>query len=497
VRWVRRPVFQEGPYRFEVWADDGVRLWVDGLLLIDAWHDSTPTRHEAHLWLSAGPHDVKVEYYERTGEALIRVHWERLTAFQYWRGEYYANRHLSSNPRLVRDDGEIRFDWGVNAPTPGLPKDDFSARWTRTVTLPGGRYRVWAVADDGVRFYVDGVRIIDEWHDAVGQVYTHELLLAPGAHTFIVEYYERGGNALISAGWDLLATLTPTPSSTATAAPTPTATQTPTATETPEATPTASPTTTASPTATVTPEASPTASQTPTATSTVEPTATPTTTPTATETPEATPTASQTPTATSTVEPTATPTTTPTATETPEATPTETQTPTATATASPTPSPTPTEVWAATYYDNPTLSGAPVITDTTTAIQYDWGLEAPTPQLPVDGFSVRWTTTHTVTNRLYAFRLRVQGGARVLVDGVVVLDQWEPGLYQTLVRRRAASGPHQVTVEYRNVEGPAAISFTWVNTRLGWRPGLAEEVTLAESPTPVMPAAKERLIRGW
>lgn len=504
VRWLRRPIFEAGNYRFTALADDGVRLWVDGKLLIDAWRESVPTEHEGYITLSAGPHEIRVEYFEKTGEAVIRVKWQKITTFQYWKGEYYPNRQFAGLPAFVRDDHEVNFNWGKGAPSLIMPADDFAIRWTRTLSFPGGRYRFWALADDGVRVRLDGLIILDEWHSATGQLYTHERDVTPGAHTIVVEYYERGGNAFIHFGWDLLTTATPSPTPTRTLTPTPTHSPTPTGTPSPTATFTSTPIATGTPTPTLTPTNTPTATATrtpePTSTETPpSPTPTETLPPSPTETAVATPTATETPTPspTVTVTPTPTETETPTPTATEPPAPTQTVAPTLTRTATPTPQPTPTDVWFVAYYDNPTLTEPAILTETVTAIQFNWGLGAPAPGLPVDGFSVRWTTTHTVTVPAYAFRLRVEGGARVLVDGHIVLDQWASGTYQTLVRRRTTIGPHEVVIEYVNEEGPAAITFTWLNPRLLTPIGTRTDITRVESPTPILPRHKEPLIRGW
>ena len=73
VRWSRRWTFPAGLYRFHVRVDDGARLWVDGYLVIDQWHDSPPTTYTEVVNLAAGWHDLKVEYYERDGGAQIEV----------------------------------------------------------------------------------------------------------------------------------------------------------------------------------------------------------------------------------------------------------------------------------------------------------------------------------------------------------------------------------------------------------------------------------------
>ncbi len=77
VRWTRRVSFAEGIYRFHAEVDDGVRLWIDDtLLLIGEWHDSPGAHYMADCPLG-GEHTLRVEYYEHTGQARVRVWWEK------------------------------------------------------------------------------------------------------------------------------------------------------------------------------------------------------------------------------------------------------------------------------------------------------------------------------------------------------------------------------------------------------------------------------------
>jgi hypothetical protein len=58
-------------------SDDGVRLYVDGELVLNEWHPSNAVPYCIELDMSAGTHQVKAEYYEDSGNALIYVWWER------------------------------------------------------------------------------------------------------------------------------------------------------------------------------------------------------------------------------------------------------------------------------------------------------------------------------------------------------------------------------------------------------------------------------------
>jgi hypothetical protein len=208
-RWTRALQFQAGTYRFHVLVDDGVRLWVDGQLLIDAWYDSEAHELTADHALVAGTHTVRVEYYERGGGAQIRVWWKKESSLTYpdWKGEYWSNRDLSGSPALVRNDRApngklgIDFDWKLNAPAVGLPADNFAVRWSRQVAFDPGSYRFYVWADDGVRVYVDDTLVLDEWHGFEDRVYSFDLSLS-GAHRLKVEYVEQVRNAGIRFWWE-------------------------------------------------------------------------------------------------------------------------------------------------------------------------------------------------------------------------------------------------------------------------------------------------------
>ena len=63
-------------YTFYARADDGVRLWVDGRQLVDAWVDQSATEYRGTVDLVAGnTYSVVMEYYESTGGAVAELRW--------------------------------------------------------------------------------------------------------------------------------------------------------------------------------------------------------------------------------------------------------------------------------------------------------------------------------------------------------------------------------------------------------------------------------------
>ena len=67
-----------GAYRFRTRSDDGVRVWVNGVQLINNWTDHAATTNtSATINLVAGQrYAVRVEYYEKGGSAQMRLQWQ-------------------------------------------------------------------------------------------------------------------------------------------------------------------------------------------------------------------------------------------------------------------------------------------------------------------------------------------------------------------------------------------------------------------------------------
>jgi hypothetical protein len=64
-----------GTYRFTVTVDDGVRLFLDGSLVINKWFDQGPTTYTVNRNLTRNSVHIMLEYYERGGGALVRLNW--------------------------------------------------------------------------------------------------------------------------------------------------------------------------------------------------------------------------------------------------------------------------------------------------------------------------------------------------------------------------------------------------------------------------------------
>ncbi|MGH2688608.1 MAG: PA14 domain-containing protein, partial [Actinomycetota bacterium] len=76
VRFSRRVNLPDSTtYTFTTTTDDGVRLWVDGELVIDRWQNQARTSYTASRALSAGPHDLRMDHFDNTGQAYAGLSW--------------------------------------------------------------------------------------------------------------------------------------------------------------------------------------------------------------------------------------------------------------------------------------------------------------------------------------------------------------------------------------------------------------------------------------
>ncbi|MEA3335304.1 MAG: PA14 domain-containing protein [Chloroflexota bacterium] len=338
VRWNRDIHLTDGTYRVTARADDGVRVYVDGNLIIDQWHISSPSDHSAEIILGEGWHPFRVEYFEATQRAEVKVTWEQLEfpappPNAGWQGSYYANRNLTGSPVAVRQDPSIDFDWGTGAPAPGMPKDEFSVRWLGDWYFDGGTYEFTAETDDGVRLYVNRQLLLDRWRHQSATPRKTKVALPSGVHQLRMDYFEGGGEASAKLTWKKIG-VGPTP-------------------------------------------------------------------------------------------------------------------------------PTPSVSWLGEYFANRNLQGPPVLTRIDPAIDFDWGTGSPAPEVPPDNFSVRWSGSVPLDTGKYRIRVNTDDGARVYIGNRLVIDRWQTGAAEVVVDLDVNRETYQVRVEYFEATGRALAKFSW------------------------------------
>ena len=126
----------------------------------------------------------------------------KVTSTRGLQGVYYASKDLT-NPVLVRFDETINFNWAGGSPHPLVPAHPFSARWTgQVIPAVSGTHTFYTQSDDGVRLWVNGKQLINNWtlHPSREDSGTIELK-AGEAVDIKLEYYEDPGVAVCKLSW--------------------------------------------------------------------------------------------------------------------------------------------------------------------------------------------------------------------------------------------------------------------------------------------------------
>ncbi len=122
--------------------------------------------------------------------------------YQGLRGDYYAgvNFEQLKPPRI---DRTVDFEWFPDSPGGQVPADFFSVRWSGQVQPRYTEvYTFTTLSDDGVRLWVDGLLIIDNWTDHPQTENSGRMALTAGRwYPIVLEFYEKGGGATIRLSW--------------------------------------------------------------------------------------------------------------------------------------------------------------------------------------------------------------------------------------------------------------------------------------------------------
>ncbi|MFD2571061.1 OmpA family protein [Spirosoma soli] len=119
------------------------------------------------------------------------------------KGEYFNGPNFEQKA-FTRTDPQVAFDWNWRTPAPGVQREYFSVRWTGKLYAPtSGKYRFSATVDDGVRVWVGGKKVIDEWRKQDDSQFVGEILLqAKKFYDLKIEYYNDWKGSVIYVFWE-------------------------------------------------------------------------------------------------------------------------------------------------------------------------------------------------------------------------------------------------------------------------------------------------------
>jgi hypothetical protein len=195
-----------GTYWFKTHHDDGATIRIDGNVFQN-WSssgDECPA-----ITLSSGTHTLRIDYQENTGGASVGLEVRNSPCPvpttpdpKQWHAQYFSDHNWSSLQceRYFDGTGPLRVDfsenWDGGAPCNNMPTDNFSVRYTATVSI-GSTAVYWFHVnhDDTARLTIDG-EDLQNWTQSGDDCPARTL--TAGSHTFRIDYRENTGSAHIS-----------------------------------------------------------------------------------------------------------------------------------------------------------------------------------------------------------------------------------------------------------------------------------------------------------
>lgn len=120
-------------------------------------------------------------------------------------------------------------------------------------------------------------------------------------------------------------------------------------------------------------------------------------------------------------------------------------------------------MWRADYHNTPDWRGAPVVTEYIGFLSVNWGYGSPSPFVPADNFTARFTTDAFFYAGNYNFTIVADDEFSLIVDGIPYLNSFDQGLSGKQVRltRPMQQGMHRVEVLYREWSQTAYLYVNW------------------------------------
>lgn len=118
------------------------------------------------------------------------------------RGTYYDNQDFTGTS-VERVDPSINFVWGDGAPISGIANDSFSVRWRGKVQAQHTEtYTFTTTTDDGLRLWVNGTKLIDDWTSHAQTTLTGTIALIAGQqYDIVMEYFDDAMGATAQLRW--------------------------------------------------------------------------------------------------------------------------------------------------------------------------------------------------------------------------------------------------------------------------------------------------------
>lgn len=220
---------ETGNYKFGTSADDDTKIYGNGTLLLNAPCCSLKWMSGTVALTKGQAYPIRVDYNDLGGNAFMSFYvqlpagTQMIVPSEYLRttpvsttqnrgltGKYYlddGSHNFATNKKrfLLRNEPVIDYNWTTGSPLLGGPVDNFLVKYEGFITAPiTGLYKIGVNSDDGVKIYLNGNLIAQNWTDhAPTDTWSQDINLTAGSlNKVVIEYYEKTDVANISLKWD-------------------------------------------------------------------------------------------------------------------------------------------------------------------------------------------------------------------------------------------------------------------------------------------------------
>ncbi len=137
------------------------------------------------------------------GTGLLAQYWSNTTAV------VFSNVNFAAAATLTRTDAVVNFNWSSTPPGATVGQTNFTARWTGCVQPQFTEsYTFTTIADDGVRLWVNGQLLINDWTARTNSATNSGVITLNAQQLYNVrlEYFQNAGNAVAQFKWSSAST---------------------------------------------------------------------------------------------------------------------------------------------------------------------------------------------------------------------------------------------------------------------------------------------------
>lgn len=207
-------------YTFYTLRDDGMRLYIDGNLILDQWTNSSAQLQSVGVALTQGTHSIRLDYYDAGYDAVARLSINRSVGMigRYYRYKVGSTGSIPSDSVMIRPDTPTKFDWVNASPQdthsgyePGvteIPSNRFSVIWEGYIYVNGcGDVTFQGRMDDGMYAVLADANgtnqsvLINEWTIGTFRPSSTWRYKCTGTYKLQVRYFEETVNAVATFDW--------------------------------------------------------------------------------------------------------------------------------------------------------------------------------------------------------------------------------------------------------------------------------------------------------